>query len=81
MNAVVAVVVSSPRARDFTAGIVSAAAGWPLAAYAQHFSAQGGLDIMTLKLKPLHPVFVAEATGLDLTKLISRGDPARSMRR
>src|SRR6516165_4635146 len=36
------------------------------------FGAQGGLDIMTLILKPLHPVFVAEATGLDLTKPISR---------
>ena len=29
---------------------------------------------MTLNLKPLHPVFVAEATGLDLTKPISRAD-------
>jgi alpha-ketoglutarate-dependent 2,4-dichlorophenoxyacetate dioxygenase len=29
---------------------------------------------MTLELKPLHPVFVAEATGLDLTKPISRAD-------
>ena len=29
---------------------------------------------MTLTLKPLHPVFVAEATGLDLTKPISRAD-------
>jgi alpha-ketoglutarate-dependent 2,4-dichlorophenoxyacetate dioxygenase len=29
---------------------------------------------MTLVLKPLHPVFVAEATGLDLTKPISRAD-------
>ena len=29
---------------------------------------------MTLILKPLHPVFVAEATGLDLTKPISRAD-------
>src|SRR6516162_2357593 len=38
------------------------------------FGAQGGLDIMTLILKPLHPVFVAEATGLDLTKPISRAD-------
>ena len=27
---------------------------------------------MTLILKPLHPIFVAEATGLDLTKSISR---------
>jgi hypothetical protein len=36
--------------------------------------AQGGLEIMTLKLKPLHPVFVAEATGLDLTMPISRAD-------
>lgn len=29
---------------------------------------------MTLTLKPLHPVFVVEATGLDLTKPISRAD-------
>jgi alpha-ketoglutarate-dependent 2,4-dichlorophenoxyacetate dioxygenase len=29
---------------------------------------------MTLTLKPLHPVFVAEATGLDLTQPISRAD-------
>ena len=29
---------------------------------------------MTLILKPLHPVFVAEASGLDLTKPISRAD-------
>src|SRR5215475_7029658 len=29
---------------------------------------------MTLILKPLHPVFVAEAPGLDLTKPISRAD-------
>jgi len=29
---------------------------------------------MTLTLKPLHPVFVAEATGLDLTRPISRAD-------
>jgi len=29
---------------------------------------------MGLTLKPLHPVFVAEATGLDLTKPISRAD-------
>ena len=29
---------------------------------------------MMLKLKPLHPVFVAEATGLDLTMPISRAD-------
>jgi alpha-ketoglutarate-dependent 2,4-dichlorophenoxyacetate dioxygenase len=29
---------------------------------------------MTLGLKPLHPVFVAEATGLDLTRPISRAD-------
>src|SRR5271155_4938123 len=42
--------------------------------YAQHFGARGGLDIMALILTPLHPVFVAEATGLDLTKPISRAD-------
>src|SRR5581483_11605780 len=36
--------------------------------------AHGGLDIMTLTLKPLHPVFAAEATGLDLSKPISRAD-------
>jgi alpha-ketoglutarate-dependent 2,4-dichlorophenoxyacetate dioxygenase len=35
---------------------------------------KGALDIMTLMLNPLHPVFVAEATGLDLTKPISRAD-------
>src|SRR6185312_537656 len=35
---------------------------------------KGELDIMTLILKPLHPVFVAEATGLDRTKRISRED-------
>ena len=29
---------------------------------------------MTLTLKPLHPVFAAEATGLDLTRPISRAD-------
>jgi len=29
---------------------------------------------MTLMVKPLHPVFVAEASGLDLTKPISRAD-------
>ena len=29
---------------------------------------------MALILKPLHPVFVAEATGLDLTNPISRAD-------
>jgi alpha-ketoglutarate-dependent 2,4-dichlorophenoxyacetate dioxygenase len=29
---------------------------------------------MTLELKPLHPVFVAEASGLDLTKPITRED-------
>jgi len=29
---------------------------------------------MTLMLKPLHPVFVAEASGLDLTKPILRAD-------
>lgn len=29
---------------------------------------------MTLVLKPLHPVFVAEASGLDLTRPISRAD-------
>ena len=29
---------------------------------------------MKLILKPLYPVFVAEATGLDLTKPISRAD-------
>jgi alpha-ketoglutarate-dependent 2,4-dichlorophenoxyacetate dioxygenase len=29
---------------------------------------------MALTLKPLHPVFVAEASGLDLTKPISRAD-------
>jgi alpha-ketoglutarate-dependent 2,4-dichlorophenoxyacetate dioxygenase len=29
---------------------------------------------MTLMLEPLHPVFVAEASGLDLTKPISRAD-------
>jgi alpha-ketoglutarate-dependent 2,4-dichlorophenoxyacetate dioxygenase len=29
---------------------------------------------MTLTLKPLHPVFVAEASGLDLTRPISRAD-------
>jgi hypothetical protein len=35
---------------------------------------KGALDIMTLILNPLHPVFVAEATGLDLTRPISRAD-------
>ena len=35
---------------------------------------KGELDIMTLILNPLHPVFVAEATGLDLTRPISRAD-------
>ncbi|MCW5746516.1 MAG: TauD/TfdA family dioxygenase [Alphaproteobacteria bacterium] len=29
---------------------------------------------MTLALKPLHPVFVAEASGIDLTSPLSRGD-------
>src|SRR5262245_44424175 len=29
---------------------------------------------MALVLKPLHPVFVAEASGLDLTKPITRAD-------
>ena len=29
---------------------------------------------MALTLKPLHPVFVAEASGLDLTKPITRED-------
>jgi len=29
---------------------------------------------MSLALKPLHPVFVAEATGLDLTQPLSRAD-------
>jgi alpha-ketoglutarate-dependent 2,4-dichlorophenoxyacetate dioxygenase len=38
-----------------------------------HFG-KGELDIMTLALKPLHPVFAAEASGLDLTKPISRAD-------
>ena len=32
---------------------------------------------MTLTLKPLHPVFVAEASGLDLTKPISRLDACK----
>src|SRR5262245_6197067 len=30
--------------------------------------------VMTLMLKPLHPVFVAEASGLDLSRPISRDD-------
>src|SRR5262249_39963172 len=35
---------------------------------------RGGYDVMRLKLRPLHPIFVAEATGLDLAKPISRAD-------
>src|SRR5262245_8514375 len=31
-------------------------------------------DVMSLMLTPLHPVFVAEASGLDLTKPISRAE-------
>src|SRR6185312_1722432 len=34
----------------------------------------GSLDIMTLTLNPLHPAFVAEAAGLDLTRPISGTD-------
>ena len=37
-------------------------------------SVKGEPDIMTLALKPLHPVFAAEASGLDLTQPISRAD-------
>ncbi len=32
---------------------------------------------MSLRLKPLHPVFAAEASGIDLTQPISLDDGAR----
>jgi alpha-ketoglutarate-dependent 2,4-dichlorophenoxyacetate dioxygenase len=33
-----------------------------------------GMTAMTLKLKPLHPVFVAEASGIDITQPVSLPD-------